>query len=287
MSLKADLKYFTVPQIMFLLVKYKKTGKIEVKSDEYGEGEIYFDNGECVHAKVKDKEGLDALYEISIWDEGELSFIPDEKSDKKTIEGEASVLFEQIEKRTYEIANFKEKLPPLDSVVHKSPYVDMDKVILRKNDLKILSLVDGKRTLRDIIKSSGLGALDAYISLAYLFEKGFLVNIESIKMELEKIVKYLNTYIEEMGATEEIRKDLFDFVKSVLTDIDLEGVFALFISEKEGKFILNEDIDYLRIKIPVLRGLMEVLKERLFRKASELWGKLLARKKMEKVESEA
>ncbi len=193
--LKVDLGYFSVVDVLYFLSMNKKTGKLTVKSQQVGE--VYIEEGKCSHAKLGKMEGLDALFEISLFTEGSLNFEPNTLPEKKTLSGDTGVLFEEVEKRSKEIRNMENKLPPLNSVLLKSENPPDEKLKLRKNDWKILSLVDGKKGLREIISESGVGIFEAYKSVYFLIEKGLIFDPEEGKRIGKKFIEFLNAILEE------------------------------------------------------------------------------------------
>jgi len=213
--LRAELEYITLVEILYFLTINKKTGKLKIKSNE--EGEIYIEDGKCTHAKFKDLEGIDAIFELSLLKEGNISFYPNEFPSKKTISGEIGKLFEEVERRSKEIRDLEKKIPPLDAVLLKSDKAPDETLKLRKNDWKILSLIDGKRKLREIIIESGIGLFEAYRSIYFLTSKGLLIDPEEGKRKANKILKILNEFIDEYSKESlELRKSCSNFIKTVL-----------------------------------------------------------------------
>jgi len=213
--LRAELEYITLVEILYFLTINKKTGKLKIKSNE--EGEIYVEDGKCTHAKFKDLEGIDAIFELSLLKEGNISFYPNEFPSKKTISGEIGKLFEEVERRSKEIRDLEKKIPPLDAVLLKSDKTPDETLKLRKNDWKILSLIDGKRKLREIIIESGIGLFEAYRSIYFLTSKGLLIDPEEGKRKANKILKILNEFIDEYSKESlELRKSCSNFIKTVL-----------------------------------------------------------------------
>jgi len=213
--LKAELEYISVVEILYFLTINKKTGKIKIKSNE--EGEIYIEDGKCTHAKFKDLEGIDAIFELSLLKEGYILFYPNEFPSKKTISGDARILFEEVERRSKEIRDLENKIPPLDAVLLKSDKTPDETLKLRKNDWKILSLIDGKRKLREVIFESGIGLFEAYRSIYFLTSKGLLIDPEEGKRKAKRILKILNEFIDEYSKESlELRKSCANFIKTLL-----------------------------------------------------------------------
>ncbi|MEO0254275.1 MAG: DUF4388 domain-containing protein [candidate division WOR-3 bacterium] len=274
-ALECDLKYFSLSEILQLMEKFKKTGKIEISYRDK-KGEIFLEEGRCVHSHFSNKEGIDALYEMAQFIEGKLIFIPSLLSDKKTISAPFTVLRDEIEKRSYEIKGLKEKLPDLDTRMVKSDKSPSPELTLRKTDWKILTLMDGKKTLREIIEQSSLGLLESYKSLVYLKEKGLIVDPEESKKARENLTKFLNEWLKELSGEieSEINKQsefIIETIKKTNPEIGNSISF-----KKEFKISENINLSFKDIE-EIKRKLDEIFLGKL----EEIFGKILARKKYE------
>jgi len=276
-ALECNLKYFSLSEILFLMEKFKKTGKLEI-TYRNKKGEIYIEEGKCVHSSYSGFEGIDAVYEMAQIIEGTLTFIPSVFSDRKTISAPFTVLKDEIEKRSYEIRGLKEKLPPLDSVMIKSDKPPSPELTLRKTDWKLLTLIDGKRNLREVIEESGLGLLESYKSLFYLKEKGLIIDPEEGKKAEEKFLKFLNIWLHELSG--EMKEELKKNAEFIIENLKKTNPFIAhnLNFEKEFKFSSNINLSFKDIE-EIQKQLEEVLKLKL----EENFGKILADKKFETI----
>lgn len=277
-ALKADLAHFSVAQVLYFLSMNKKTGRLKVKAKH--EGEIYVEEGKCTHASMNEIEGLDALFELSLLTEGSLSFEPDVLPEKKTMSGETGKLFEEVEKRSKEIRNLENKLPPLDAVLLKSENPPDEKLKLRKNDWKVLSLVDGKRPLREIIFESGIGVFEAYKSLSFLIEKGLIFDPEEGKRNGERFLEFLNAFLDEYSRDAvELKKSGTSFIKTSLKNAGFNEIEKIVNFDEEQKKIVSAE------EIILSKDEFEKMKSSLlpfFEKKFILdFGKILGKKKFE------
>ncbi len=274
-ALECDLKYFSLSEILQLMEKFKKTGKIEINYRDKN-GEIFLEEGRCVHSHIQNKDGIDALYEMAQLVEGKLTFFPSILSERKTISAPFTVLKDEIEKRSYEIKGLKEKLPELDTVMVKSDKPPSPELTLRKTDWKILTLMDGKKTLREIIEQSGFGLLESYKSLVYLKEKGLIIDPEESKKARENLMKFLNEWLKELSGEieSEINKQSVFIIETVKKTNPEIGNSINF--KKEFKISENINLSFKDIE-EIKRNLDEIFKGKL----EEIFGKILARKKYE------
>ncbi|MEN3044365.1 MAG: DUF4388 domain-containing protein [Candidatus Hydrothermales bacterium] len=273
-ALECDLKYFSLSEILQLLDRFKKTGKIELDIKNK-KGEIYVLEGKCIHSTFGNTEGIDAIFEMAQLVEGKLTFYPSLISEKKTISAPFTVLKDEVERRTFEIRNLKEKLPPLDTVMVKTDKPPSE-LTLRKTDWKILTLIDGKKNLREVIETSGLGLLESLKSLAYLNEKGLIVDPKESEKAKVSLVKFLNEWLKELsGDVETEIKKYSEFIIENLKKVN-PSLGNLVNFKKE--FNLPESLNLsLRDVEEIKRSLEEIFKLKL----EEIFGKILAEKKIE------
>lgn len=219
MGLVATLSDFSASQIFFLLAKFGKTGRVELRTQ--GEkGEVFFVKGNVTHAKCNKMKGVEALYNLSIFTNGDIEFFPDEKSGEITIKDEVSSLIGEIERRKVELNEIKEKLPPFDTILIKSPNPPKDAVALRKDDWKILVLMDGKNDVKQAVEKSGLGALTVYKTITWLLEKGLVFDPRETERILKESVAFFNALIKELATLGIGEKDWIQQVKSIIEKSD-------------------------------------------------------------------
>jgi hypothetical protein len=279
--LECEIKSFSLIEILLLVEKLKKTGKIEVVYNTL-KGEIYIEEGKCVHAVFKKKEGIDALFEIANFLEGKLSFFEGEFFSKRTIGGKIAVVKEELEKRSYEIRNLEEKLPSLDTVMIKSDTPPSPELTLRKSDWKLLALIDGKKTLKEVIEKSGLGLIEAYKGIIFLKEKGLIVDPLEGKKAQQKLLKYLNIWNEELGGElEEEKRRSAQIIISAITELHNTGpILQNIVFDKEFKARKS-----LKLNMKETEEIIKKLEKKLAAKLIEKYGKVLAKKKLETIKA--
>ncbi len=241
-ALRAEISYISVVEVLQFLSINKKTGKVKIKS-RY-EGEIYIEEGKFTHAIFNDLEGIDALFELSLLKEGHLTFEPNVLPPKKTMGGEPVKLFEEFDRRSKEIREIENKLPPLDAVLLKSEDASFEKLKLRKNDWKILSLIDGKKKLREVIFESQIGLFESYKSVAFLIEKGLIFDPEEGKRQAKKLIQIFNEFMNEYSKDSvELKKSSLSFIKTALKSTGFKEIEEnVDFDEKRGEIFLKKEI---------------------------------------------
>ena len=215
MGLVASLDDFSASQIFFLLAKFGKTGRVELRMA--GEkGVVYFVSGNVTHATCDKMKGVEALYNLSIFVNGEIEFFPDEKTAEVTITDEVATLIGEIERRKVELDEVRTKLPPFDTVLLKSPNPPEDSVALRKEDWKILILMNGKNNIKQAIEKSGLGALTVYKTISWFLEKDLIYDPEEVERTLKEKVIFVNLLTKELASLGVGEKEWVQAIKGII-----------------------------------------------------------------------
>lgn len=179
-----------------MLSRFKKTGRLIVKE----EGNVYVSDGKVLHAEMDNREGLEAFFSIGMKKEGKFVFQPDEKPAVNTIFQPLAELIDQIETREAQFDEFEKDLPPGSIIPQKSSKTpEGDKIILKKDEWKVLILADGKKKLSEIISLSPLPELDTLKALSWLFKESLLYNPEERKRVLEDGIKKTNMFLKAFG----------------------------------------------------------------------------------------
>ncbi|MEO0293829.1 MAG: DUF4388 domain-containing protein [candidate division WOR-3 bacterium] len=272
-AIEGDLSYFSMKEILYLFSRFKKSGRLIIK----GEGNIYISDGKVLHAEMDNKEGIEAFFSLGLKKEGKFVFQPDEKPSVNTIFQPLSDLIDQIETREAQIEEFKKDLPPLSIIPEKSSKVpEGDKIALKKDEWKVLILVDGKRKLSEIIKMSPLSELDTLKALSWLFKESLLYDPEERKRVLEEGIKKTNLFLKTFGEGPWVGA-----VRELIKQYGIEDCVSLDVKSmqvNEKKFSL--DLEKTK------KFFSDVLTS-LEKKATETLGKLLVKKRMKEIENES
>jgi len=124
---------------------------------------------------VATEQAHDAVFSLLRWPEGEFAFVVDE-SDPDDLGAALPVesVVEEGQRRIVAWAELVETVPASDSVVHVNPSPGTEPVADRE-EWALLSLVDGRRTVGDLVAVSGRGEYAVVRALAGLVGRGLLV----------------------------------------------------------------------------------------------------------------
>jgi len=151
-QLKGGLADFRLPEVVQFLHMNRKTGELALYSDDHAHiGSVFLIQGELVHANLNECSGVAAFDRIMLLDRGYFIFLADRISQNLTIERPVQVLLMEAHVRQDELSRFRAELPPNEAVL--SIVNDITSApSLTTLEWKILSLVNGKRTIGRIIQ---------------------------------------------------------------------------------------------------------------------------------------
>ncbi len=217
--LSGDLSFFHSEEIMYLLSRFKKNGRLHFENI----GDIFFLEGNPVHAKSSQLEGVEAFYYLAAVEKGNIEFYPDEKPPVNTINENLADLFSEIERRKEELKEVLKQLPPLSTVPHKSTNTpSKDKVVMKKIHWKLLILVDGKRNLKEIAEDCKYGKSEAMRGLLWLFNEGLIYDPRMKQRVIEEGSKKIKKILETFG-----EGPWLDVLKGKIENSDLKNVLRL------------------------------------------------------------
>ncbi len=150
------------------------------------------------------------VYSLFQLEDGEFEFIDDEIPSDEVITlkiGLGELVYQGV-KRIENWTRIQKEMPPLETVLrisHNRASI-FQEINLSLDDREVLSLVDGKRTIREILSLSKQGSFPALKTLYVLYSIGIL---ESVSDEQEKET------IPEKEETEEISPELMNFLQEI------------------------------------------------------------------------
>lgn len=270
-----NLKEFNLVDVLQFLGQLKKTGIVRISGEV--KGEIYLKEGIVVHTTDGTEKGIEALLNLSFTELEKASFETDVKPPEETIAEEVGRLFETIEKRRIEFEEIKEKLPPRDAILMKSKKELTSEISLRRTDWQILALIDGKRTLNEVIAQSKLGGYEAIKTIIWLKEKGLIYDPKEAERIMSVLIRYLQVLFKVFG------KHGLNWLKR-WAELNPENKHLFDTIEIKEE---NMEIGY---KSPLNREQIELFKKNfdhfINQEGPQLYGKLLFKKKMDELKNE-
>ncbi|MBN1619313.1 DUF4388 domain-containing protein [candidate division WOR-3 bacterium] len=283
MAIQCNVTDASPSELLFFLSHFKKTGTLKLQSKN-SSGEIFVKSGRIVHAVSKETVGLEALYNLAMIQEGQVSFAQDEVPSSETIAEESMQVISEAERRRSELADLMKRVPPLETVLQRAMRLSSDEeVTLRKSDWKVFVMTDGKTPLRKIIETSNIGILEVYASITWLLEKNYIVDpvaaIRNLKISLLK----LNELVKEFGEGGVGVPSWISFLKEQVRKYDPDD-------SKLGPFLIwnAESIEVQEQNISpkngaVLNEFLQKLIAIILEKAVNDYGRIIAKRKYDQV----
>ena len=171
MKLKGELGIIEVSSLIQTINQLRKTGKLEILLPNGDKGEIFFDNGEIIHAHSPDNFGLEALAEILLFKEGEFNF-------KENIVLPAPSIRMDTDRAIIEAISMVDETQSIKDILSKVIEIkfqsDDSKISLNKEELVILMKSDGKKTLGEILSETGMDKVKFLKIIDQLLKKGII-----------------------------------------------------------------------------------------------------------------
>jgi DNA-binding response OmpR family regulator len=157
----------------------RKSGVIQFTGDRGRSATIYFRDGRVIDAEAGALQGEDAIYRLLTWNEGEFEVVFRTVRRREVITTSSQGLLMEGMRRLDEWSRLLEQLPAL---THRFE-VDAAELSVRLGDVPddnntILRLMDGKRTLIEIIDASDVGDLECLQAISRLYFEELLTDLD-------------------------------------------------------------------------------------------------------------
>ncbi|MCX7995328.1 MAG: DUF4388 domain-containing protein [candidate division WOR-3 bacterium] len=270
-----NLREFNLPDVLQFLIQLRKTGVIRVNGEL--SGEIFIKDGHIVHATDGTEKGFESLLNLSLARLEKGIFESGVRTAEQTITEDVGKLNESIERRRIEFEKIKDRLPPRDAVLAKSTKELPTAVALRRTDWQVLAMVDGKRTINEIIAQSQLGGYETIKTIVWLKEQGLIYDPKEAERLMAGLIKYLNAFFKTFGKNglnwfkrwSELNPENQNISTSIKID---EETFEITIqnplSEEQMEYFRKDFGDFFKNEGP------------------QIYGKLLFKKKLEEMAAE-
>ena len=265
-DISGDLANTRCPEIIKILSLGKRTGRLYLTNGAES-GNIYFSEGEVIHAQCASLTGIKAIHEIAVWTSGEYRFFVDEPADMQTIIMGVEEVLSETTSHLRQMDKITSLIPSSAAVYALEPDIREKEVVIKSIQWKVLSMVDGKKSIADIAQSVGLGVSDAMKIIYTLLRMGLLRDAaqrevhdkrRSIRLpETEFIISLKNALAQAVGpiapfmiveTAEELQTDL-------LTDSTdqkaylIETLSSKIPSEKMSLKFLDAMTDWLKAEV--------------------------------------
>jgi CheY-like chemotaxis protein len=179
--LSGSLEEKSFPEAFQLALAYGQSGTLVLRNGER-DGRVYLKDGIVVHAESESLSGEDAFYALALWNRGHFSYTVGEVPTDQSIRKSGTSLLMEATRRMDEWNLISSKIPSFDVVPHRVPTSGTEPLRLTRADWKVVSLTDGKRTIRQIATELGQDVYEVGRAVFGLITLGAL-SFESDKNE--------------------------------------------------------------------------------------------------------
>jgi hypothetical protein len=176
-TLHGTLDDFPLPDIIQLVSLSKKTGAVEIHSSEGSVGYLYFVQGRVVSARLDDLPPVEALLTFFTFPAGHFQFIDNEPPPpgEPITKSNELLLIEGIG-RAEEWQRLRERIPSLDSILGlvADPAASSRDINLKPEEWRVLTLINGRDTLRAIARRTGFGDFRTARIIYHLIQAGLV-----------------------------------------------------------------------------------------------------------------
>ena len=155
MELSGSLKEFGLAGLLQVVENERKTGLLKVVDGEKS-GSIFVEEGKIVHTSLGELSGEEAFYRLALWEEGEFSFHTGEAPAEQTIFRSNRTILLEAACRIDEWRRLTKRIPSTDVVPVIGSPKETGRVHLNTMEWKVLSKINGSRSVREIAELSGV-----------------------------------------------------------------------------------------------------------------------------------
>ena len=190
MALQGNLEDFELTDVFQLIQLGQKDGGLRIQSED-DVGIVYFKGGIVIHAKTNSIQGETAIDTILSWKKGRFVFNPNEETLERTVELPIQQVILEAARRIDEMNKIQKLIPNFEVIVNiiEVPEAGVEKIHLKPEEWKILSFVDGSRSILEIASKVNVSEFETARVLYGLISSG-LVRIvkqaQPIKKPVEK-----------------------------------------------------------------------------------------------------
>jgi DNA-binding response OmpR family regulator len=176
-GLRGRLRDMSLPTLI-QFVEFERASGVLSLTRGNERGLIYFCAGRIANAVRGDAHGEEAVYRLLTWDDGnfDLERLPEGEAPQASITASNQALLLEGLRRRDERTRLETQLPPLETYLKVGPRLRQALQGKRAApDLqRYLKLLDGSRTIRQVVEGSGQDEMKALADLVRLYQRGML-----------------------------------------------------------------------------------------------------------------
>jgi len=173
-SIQGSMREAPLPDIIQLVSQSGKTGCFHV-TDDLRRARIFLRGGRIVHAVTHGCEGLDALYEVALWLDGNYHFEEGEFEEQATISKPNPSILMEMHRRMDEWRVISQKVPSLELFPHSTLLPGETASGINPREARLLVLATGYYSVEELAEVTGKPVLSLAKDLYGLVMGGHVV----------------------------------------------------------------------------------------------------------------
>jgi hypothetical protein len=182
-NISGGLDNTRAPEIIKILSLGKRSGRLLLNNGAET-GNIFFRDGQVIHAQCGPLQGTKAIYELAVWTSGEYRFFMDDTPDVVTIDITMDEILTEAANRIRQMDRITSLIPSSSAIYALDPDVKDKDINLKSIQWKVLVNINGKRSISDIAQNIGLGVSDAMKVFYTLIKLGLLRDADLSETEI-------------------------------------------------------------------------------------------------------
>lgn len=184
------------------LVAEGRSGRVQVNHWPGREGVIGLSDGRIVHCQVGRFRGREALELLSNWMSISISFYENVESVVVDVEEETHQVLSFLEQRDQEFRKIRTVVPGPDAIFALSPQAQEGRVTVNGKLWKVVALVNGRNSVKDICLALKANEFSVSRILAYLANRRIIKMVSAQKPLEPTLVKGFLSQMEELLAVQ-------------------------------------------------------------------------------------
>jgi hypothetical protein len=172
-DISGELENTRCPEIIKILSLGKRSGRLYLTNGSET-GNIYFSEGNVVHAQSGALTGVKSIYELAVWNSGEYRFFVDDMADVQTVNMNIDDILAETTNHIRQMDKITTLIPSSGAIYALDPDIKEKEIQLKSVQWRVLTVIDGKRSIADIAQIAGYGVSDTMKILYTLLRMGLL-----------------------------------------------------------------------------------------------------------------
>lgn len=231
-DISGGLENTRCPEIIKILSLGKRSGRLLLNNGSET-GNIFFRDGQIIHAQCGLLQGTKAVYELTVWSSGDYRFFVDETPDVISVDISMEDILAESSNRIRQMDRITTLIPSSSVIYSLDPDIRDKEINLKSIQWKVLANINGKRSIAAIAQNIGLGVSDAMKVFYTLLKLGLLRDAE---FSVETEITPLEIELPETAFIDALKEDLTRAIGPVAPFIIVETAQELNVD------LLSEDV---------------------------------------------